>query len=94
MKLKRFSFENTYYKDEWLDVVPRGDKNATGQVRYKDGTAISHDNDVDKFAVYDGAGNIMGDINSKGETFYAGDENEYKYTFLKSAAEKLAEMTE
>lgn len=94
MKLKRFAFENTYYKDEWLDVVPRGDKNITGQVRYKDGTAIAHDNDSDLFAVYDGAGNIMGDINSYGETCCAGDESEYKLTFLKSALKKLVEMTE
>lgn len=87
MKIKRFSFENKYYKDgEWEDYVP------DSTYRYKDGSAIVHDNNPNLFAVYDGAINYMGDVSTSGEIRFGGDETEYKRTFLESARDLLKDL--
>lgn len=87
MNIKRFSFENKLYKDdEWKEYVP--DSN----VRYKDGSAIAHENDENRFAIYDGGTNLMGDITVNGDIQFAGEESEYKRTFLESARDMLKSM--
>lgn len=88
MEIKRFSFENRYYRDsEWAEFISE-----RGTVRYKDGSAIVHGNNPNLFAVYDGAINYMGDVSTNGDIHFGGNETEYKRTFLESARDTLKDL--
>lgn len=78
------TFENKYYKKEWKEF-----SSIKGNPRFADGTYFK---EGDKYAVYDGATNIMGYVNKNGnfELLDPKDaESEYKCSFLKAAKEAL-----
>lgn len=73
-------FDNRYYLPEWEEKTPQGDLYARGTASERgDG---SH-------AVYDGAGNYMGEVRADGAFEYAGEPTPYKESFLRSAAEEF-----
>ena len=78
-------FDNRYYLPEWEEKTPQGDLYARGTASERsDG---SH-------AVYDGAGNYMGEVSAAGDLEYAGEPTPYKESFLRSAAEQLLQCEE
>lgn len=73
-------FENLYYRPEWAKETPQGIPYARGTASPRFGGG---------FAVYDGAGNYMGEVSADGNLEFAGEPTPYKESFLRSAAEQL-----
>lgn len=73
-------FENTRYLPEWEERTPQG-------LRYARGSASERSDG--SLAVYDGAGNYVGDVSRHGELRFSGEAGPYKESFLLSAAEQL-----
>ena len=71
-------FDNLYYSPEWEEKTTQG-------ALYARGTASERSDG--SHAVYDGAGNYMGEVRSDGAFEYAGEPTPYKESFLRSAAE-------
>lgn len=77
------SFINKEYKPEWIEFVP-GTK-----VRYCEGTFASDDGGV-RFAVYDGATNLMGFIDRiEKKIVDSNGGSEYNMTFLNAALPEI-----
>lgn len=73
-------FNNLYYRPEWAEKTPQG-------ALYARGTASERGDG--SHAVYDGAGNYMGEVSAAGVPEYAGEPTPYKESFLRSAAEEF-----
>lgn len=81
-------FTNKYYSARWLESPP-----GHPEIVYKNGSWFPEEK-AGGFAVYDGAGNLMGYIRRNGNFVCPDGPTEYSAGFLRAAKEELTALGE